>query len=190
MKGAKRSSRPTSGMLKRSLTKRAREIKLLILDVDGVMTDGGITLDNRGNEYKMFHVRDGHGIKMLQKAGVTVAIITGRQSTVVARRARELSITDVYQKCVSKMEAYNKLLGKYALDDHEVAFMGDDIIDAPIMKRVGLPVAVADADEETKKYALLVTHKAGGKGAVREVTDFILKAKKLWKRMFSEYFTP
>lgn len=190
MKGAKRSSRLTSGMIKRSLNNRAKDIKLLILDVDGVMTDGGIILDNQGNEYKTFNVRDGHGIKMLQKAGVPVAIITGRQSKVVARRARELCITDVYQKCISKMEAYKKLLIKYALDDKDVAFMGDDIIDAPIMKRVGLPVAVADADEETKKYALLVTHKAGGKGAVREVTDFILKAKKLWKRMFCEYFAP
>jgi 3-deoxy-D-manno-octulosonate 8-phosphate phosphatase (KDO 8-P phosphatase) len=159
------------------------------LDVDGVLTDGGIILDNEGNEYKSFHVRDGHGIKMLIRAGIHVAIITGRHSTVVDRRAHELGITEVFQKCRDKRIAYKKLIEQYALEDKEVAYVGDDIVDAPIMAMAGLPVAVADATEDTKGYALFVTKSRGGRGAVREVTDFILKAKGIWQGMFDEYFT-
>ena len=166
----------------------AKGIKLLILDVDGVLTDGSIILDNNGNEYKAFHVRDGHGIKMLIHAGVRVAIITGRHSKVVERRAHELGITEVFQKCMDKKIAYTQLMQQYSLQNHEVAYVGDDIVDAPIMAVVGFPVAVADAAEEAKKFALMVTENRGGRGAVREVTDFILKAKGLWKRMFDEYF--
>lgn len=166
----------------------AKDIKLLILDVDGVLTDGSIILDNQGNEFKAFHVRDGHGIKMLQKAGIRVAIITGRHSKVVERRARELGITDVFQKCRNKKVAYAGLLKQHALKDREVAYVGDDIIDAPIMAVVGLPVAVADADAETKNYALVITKNQGGRGAVREITDFILKAKGLWQGMVNGYF--
>jgi 3-deoxy-D-manno-octulosonate 8-phosphate phosphatase (KDO 8-P phosphatase) len=166
----------------------AKKIGLLILDVDGVLTDGSIILDNEGNEYKSFHVRDGHGIKMLIRAGIGVAIITGRHSKVVARRAEELGITDVFQKCFDKKAAFDDLLEKYSLSEGEVAYVGDDIVDAPIMKRAGLPVTVADGDEELKKFALLVTSRRGGRGAVREVTDLILKSKGLWEKMFDEYF--
>lgn len=166
----------------------AKGIKLLILDVDGVLTDGSIVLDNEGNEYKAFHVRDGHGIKMLHQAGIRIAIITGRHSKVVERRAQELGITEVFQKCLNKKVAYAQLLKQHALKDHEVAYIGDDIIDAPIMAVVGLPVAVADAADEAKKHALMITKNRGGRGAVREITDFILKAKGLWKGMFDEYF--
>lgn len=167
---------------------RARGIKLLILDVDGVLTDGSIILDNDGNEYKAFHVRDGHGIKMLHKAGVGVAIITGRHSKVVERRAHELGITEVFQKCLDKRVAYAQLLKQYSLKNDEVAYVGDDIVDAPIMSIVGLPVAVADAADEAKRFALMVTKNRGGRGAVREVTDYILKAKGLWQGMFNAYF--
>jgi len=166
----------------------AKGIKLLILDVDGVLTDGAIILDNEGNEYKSFHVRDGHGIKMLIHAGIHVAIITGRHSKVVERRAHELGITEVFQKCHDKRIAYRKLIEQYSLKDSEVAYIGDDIVDAPIMALAGLPVAVSDATEDTKKYALLVTKSRGGRGAVREVTDFILKSKGIWQRMFDDYF--
>lgn len=168
--------------------KIARDIKLLILDVDGVLTDGSIILDNGNNEYKAFHVRDGHGIRMLIHAGIKVAIITGRYSKVVERRAHELGITDVFQKCLKKKATYAQLLKQHALKDHEVAYVGDDIIDAPIMAVVGLPIAVVDAADEAKKYALMITKNRGGRGAVREITDFILKAKGLWKRIFDEYF--
>lgn len=166
----------------------ARGIKLLILDVDGVLTDGSIMLDNESNEYKAFHVRDGHGIKMLHKADVKIAIITGRYSKVVERRAQELGITEVFQKCLNKKAAYAQLLKQHSLKDHEVAYVGDDIIDAPIMAVVGLPVAVADAADEAKKYALMITKNRGGRGAVREITDFILKAKGLWKGLLDAYF--
>jgi 3-deoxy-D-manno-octulosonate 8-phosphate phosphatase (KDO 8-P phosphatase) len=173
---------------KGTANKIAKGIKLLILDVDGVLTDGCIILDNEKNEYKAFHVRDGHGIRMLIHAGIKVAIITGRYSKVVERRAHELGVTDVFQKCLKKKEAYAKLLKQHSLKDHEVAYIGDDIIDVPIMAVVGLPVAVADADDEAKNYALIITKNRGGKGAVREITDFILKARGLWKKMFDEYF--
>jgi 3-deoxy-D-manno-octulosonate 8-phosphate phosphatase (KDO 8-P phosphatase) len=166
----------------------AKNIKLLILDVDGVMTDGSIILDNKGNESKSFHVRDGHGVKMLINAGVKVAIITGRQSKVVARRAKELKIIDVYQKSFNKVIVFKKLAKKYSLSEKEIAFMGDDIVDAPVMARAGLAITVSDADDETKRYAHMITRNRGGRGAVREVTDLILKAKKLWKKMFDEYF--
>jgi 3-deoxy-D-manno-octulosonate 8-phosphate phosphatase (KDO 8-P phosphatase) len=166
----------------------AKGVKLLILDVDGVLTDGSIILDNEGNEYKSFHVRDGHGIKMLIHAGIHVAIITGRHSKVVERRAHELGITEVFQKCHDKRVAYRKLIEQYSLKDSEVAYIGDDIVDAPIMAMAGLPVAVSDATEDTKEYALIVTKSRGGRGAVREITDFILKSKGIWQEMFDDYF--
>jgi 3-deoxy-D-manno-octulosonate 8-phosphate phosphatase (KDO 8-P phosphatase) len=173
----------------REVKAMAGNIKMLILDVDGVLTDGSIILDNDGNEYKSFNVRDGHGIKMLIRAGIHVAIITGRHSKVVERRAQELGITEVFQKCHDKRTAYKKLMEQYNLEDPEVAYVGDDIVDAPIMALVGLPVAVADATEDTKGYALFVTESRGGRGAVREVTDFILKAKGIWQGMVNDYFT-
>lgn len=174
--------------VKHSLTEAASKIRLLILDVDGVLTDGSIILDNEGNEYKSFHVRDGHGIKMLFRAGILVAIITGRFSRVVERRALELGITEVHQKCTDKRAAYTDLARKYSLSDEEIAYVGDDIVDAPVMAMAGLPIAVSDADEEIKKYAQYVTQNRGGRGAVREVSDFILKSKGLWKRIIDEYF--
>ena len=187
MKINRKASRPKSSHAIKTI---AGGIKMLILDVDGVLTDGSIILDNDGNEYKAFHVRDGHGIKMLIHAGVHVAIITGRHSKVVERRAHELGITEVFQKCHDKRIAYKKLAEQYSLEDREVAYIGDDIVDAPIMRMVGLPVAVADATEDTKGYALLVTKSRGGRGAVREITDFILKAKGTWQRIIDGYLTP
>jgi 3-deoxy-D-manno-octulosonate 8-phosphate phosphatase (KDO 8-P phosphatase) len=182
-------SRPPGPNNMRTIRAIARNLKMLILDVDGVLTDGSIILDNEGNEYKSFHVRDGHGIKMLIRAGMHVAIITGRHSKVVERRAHELGITEVFQKCHDKRIVYRKLVEQYALNKNEVAYIGDDIVDAPIMAMAGLPIAVADAAEEAKKYAVVVTKNRGGRGAVREVTDFILKAKGLWQGIFDDYFT-
>ncbi len=174
-------------MSKTDITKIANQIKLLILDVDGVLTDGSITLDNKGNEYKSFHVRDGHGIKMLLGAGILVAFITGRESKVVERRARELGIKEVYQKCFNKVAAYCALTKKYSLSDKEVAYMGDDIVDVPVMKRVGMPVTVADAGKLVRKYSLFVTQNRGGRGAVREVADLILTSKGLLERIMDGY---
>jgi 3-deoxy-D-manno-octulosonate 8-phosphate phosphatase (KDO 8-P phosphatase) len=165
----------------------AKKVKLLVLDVDGVLTDGSITLDSNGNEIKSFHVRDGHGIKMLQRAGCNIAIITGRNSKVVQLRADELGITEVYQKCLNKNEAYQQLLAKFGLTDREVAYVGDDVIDIPLLRRVGLPVTVADGVDEAKKLALFVTKNRGGHAAVREVADLLLKASGKWKAIIDEY---
>ncbi len=172
---------------KKQIVNIAKNIKLLILDVDGVMTDGRIILDNEGNEFKAFHVRDGHRIKMLLRAGLNVAIITGRYSKVVERRAHELGITEVYQRCHIKTVAYEHLLEKFGVRDEETAYIGDDIVDIPVFMRVGLPVAVSDSTEEAKAKAAMVTKNPGGKGAVREVTDFILKARGLWDGLIAGY---
>ncbi|MDP3298238.1 MAG: HAD-IIIA family hydrolase [Thermodesulfovibrionia bacterium] len=174
-------------MTKKQLTAKAKKIKLLILDVDGVMTDGRIILDNEGNEFKAFHVRDGHGIKMLQRVGIKVAIITGRKSRVVNRRAKELGITEVHQGTFKKSVIYESLLQKYKCKDESVAFMGDDIVDIGLLKRVGLSAAPADADEETKKWAAFVSSKEGGRGAVREFIELILKLSKLWDKVAGEF---
>jgi 3-deoxy-D-manno-octulosonate 8-phosphate phosphatase (KDO 8-P phosphatase) len=162
----------------------AKRVKVLLLDVDGVMTDGRIILDNNGNEYKAFNVRDGHGIKMIQREDIQVAIITGRSSAVVERRATELGINGAYirQGSKKKTEAYAEIIEDLKKDgveftDEEVAYIGDDIVDLPVMVKVGFPVAVADAWEELSRHAKYVTKAMAGKGAVREVTDLILKAK-------------
>ena len=173
-------------MIKKSIKQKAKEIKLLILDVDGVMTDGSIILDTNGNEFKRFHVRDGHGIKMLGRAGIQVGIITGRKAKVVEIRAKELGITEVYQRVYKKSIVYEKLRKKYKCEDKNVAFMGDDIVDQELLKRAGLSAAPADAEEEIKKSADLVTRRGGGRGAVRELTDMILKSSGLWKKVSGE----
>lgn len=175
-------------MTKKEITKRASKIKLLLLDVDGVMSDGSIILDNKGNELKRFHVRDGHGIKMLQKVGIVVGIITGRRAKVVEVRAKELGIKEVHQKIFKKSVVYEMLLKKYKCKDENVAFMGDDIVDQELLKRAGLSAAPCDADEMALKYADIVTKKGGGRGAVREFSDLILKATGLWKKVSGETF--
>ena len=165
----------------------ARHIKVVIVDVDGVLTDGSITLDNEGNEFKSFHVRDGHGIKMLIRAGFIVAMITGRYSKVVERRASELGITEVYQGCRDKRVPYRHLLKKYSVDSGKVAYIGDDIVDLSLLQGVGFSVVVADAAAEAKSAAMMITKSKGGRGAVREVCDFLLKAKGLWEGIIDEY---
>lgn len=172
---------------KKQLEGIAKKVKLLILDVDGVLTDGRIILDNEGNEFKAFNVRDGHGIRMLIKAGIHVAIITGRDSRVVVRRAKELGITEVYQGQHKKADTFDHLIKKLKLSKEEAAYIGDDIVDIPIFIRAGLAVAVSDATDEAKAYAMMVTEKRGGKGAVREVSDFLLKAKGVWESVMREY---
>jgi len=174
--------------MKDEIINKAKKIKLLILDVDGVMTDGSIILDNQGNELKRFHVRDGHGIKMLSRVGIKTGIITGRQSKVVEVRARELGIEDVHQKIYKKSVVFEQLLEKYNISDENVAFMGDDIVDQELMKRSGLSAAPADAEDEAKNLADLVMSRAGGRGAVREFTDLILKSSGLWAKVSGESF--
>jgi 3-deoxy-D-manno-octulosonate 8-phosphate phosphatase (KDO 8-P phosphatase) len=174
-------------MSKKQVLERARRVKLLIVDVDGVLTDGGIILDNKGNELKRFNVRDGHGLKMVQRIGIKVAIITGRRSKVVERRAAELGIEEVHQGCKKKLQCYSRLLKKLGVPDEAVAYVGDDIVDIPLLVRVGLPIAVSDAHEDVKKFALMITEYPGGKGAVREITDFLIKAGGLWDDIIEKY---
>jgi len=160
---------------KQSIQSKTKKIKLLLLDVDGVLTDGMIILDNQGNELKAFHVRDGHGIKLAQRAGIVVGIITGRKSEVVNVRARELGIQEVHQGAHDKITAYESIIEKYGFQDDEVAYMGDDIVDMDIFKRVGIAVTVADSDPAIKPHVDLVTKTAGGRGAVREFINLLLK---------------
>jgi 3-deoxy-D-manno-octulosonate 8-phosphate phosphatase (KDO 8-P phosphatase) len=171
------------------LKARAKKIKLLILDVDGVMTDGKIVLDGNGNEIKSFNVRDGHGIKMAERAGMTVAIITGRESTVVVRRAAELGIKEVHQKSHDKLATYKDLIARLGVGDDEASFVGDDIVDIPVLSRVGLSFAVFDAEDYVKEAVHMVTKRRGGEGAVREVIDYILKARGDWETMTTKYFS-
>jgi len=167
---------------------KARDIKLLILDVDGVLTDGNIVYAERGEELKAFNVKDGHGLKLLMRAGIQVALITGRSSAAVEHRARDLGITRVYQKALNKIEAYEELRAIEKLRDEEICMVGDDLPDLPILRICGFAVAVADSVEEVKREADYVTNKEAGKGAVREVCDIILKAQGLWETVTARYF--
>lgn len=173
-------------MNKGTIEEKAKKIRLLILDVDGVMTDGSILLDNDGNEFKRFHVRDGHGIKMIQQAGITVGIITGRRSRVVEIRAEELGIREVHQKIHKKSVVFEQILEKYDCKDENVAFMGDDVVDRELLRRAGLSASPADAEDEAKKLADFVTVRGGGRGAVREFINLILKSSGRWEKVSGE----
>ncbi|MBI3609722.1 MAG: HAD-IIIA family hydrolase [Nitrospirae bacterium] len=162
----------------KKILEKARRVKFLLLDVDGVMTDGTIYLDADGRETKAFNIYDGSGIHLVRKAGVQVGIITGRQSVIVDYRAKELGITEVHQKILDKVKVYDEILRTYGLEDSEMAYVGDDIIDLPILKRVGLSVAVPNAHPEVRAQVDWVTQKAGGCGAIREVTDLLSAVRK------------
>jgi len=170
------------------MEERLKKIKLLILDVDGVLTDGRIIFDSNGVESKFFNVKDGHGIKMLQRSGVELGIISGRESQVVYNRAVELGIGQVYQKALDKLVPYRQMLEATGLTDEQVAFMGDDVIDIPILKRVGFAAAPADAVNEVLPFAQFVSKNRGGWGAVREVCDLILKGQGTWDTVTSRYY--
>jgi len=170
------------------MNERLKEIKLLILDVDGVMTDGRIIFDSNGVESKFFNVKDGHGIKMLQRAGIEVAIISGRQSQVVTIRAAELGIERVFQKATDKRAPYEQILADTGLSDMEVAFLGDDLIDIPVLRRVGFAAAPADAVAEVIPFVHYVTKQCGGWGAVRELADLLLKGQGRWEELTARYF--
>lgn len=171
------------------MNERLRKVKLLILDVDGVMTDGRIVFDANGVETKFFNVKDGHGIKMLQRAGVEVAIISGRESQVVTNRAAELGIDRVFQRCLDKLTPYRSLLAATGLTDEEVAFVGDDVIDLPVLRRVGFAAAPADAVPEALAAVHFVARNRGGWGAVREVCDLILRGKGQWDEVMARYYS-
>ena len=161
--------------------KKAAKIKLLLLDVDGVLTDGGIIIDNRGVEAKRFDVRDGQGITLLLHCGIKVAFITGRSSNIVRRRAKELGVTIVYQGVKNKLEIYDRIKTKTGLKDEQIAYVADDVMDLPVLRRVGLAIAVRDSWPGLKSRVDYIAKCGGGRGAVREISELVLKVQGLWK---------
>ena len=169
-----------------TLRERASGIRILLLDVDGVLTDGKLYFDHNGNEIKAFDTRDGLGIKSLQRSGIEVAVITGRKSNAVTQRMNQLSIAHVYQGREDKLSAFMDLLDKTGLEAGQVCYAGDDWIDIPVLLRVGLAVSVADADSLVKEHAHWITERKGGDAAVREICNLILKAQGKDKTIMDE----
>lgn len=165
----------------------AQKVKMIILDVDGVLTDGSIAIGDNGELFKTFNVRDGLGITLAQKLGIKTAIITGRESKMLAYRAKELKINAFYQNKKNKLPAYRELLAEYNLQPNEVAYIGDDLFDLAVMNDVGFPATVADATEEAKSVSIMISDFAGGKGAVRQIIEFILKAQGKWQAIVDSY---
>ena len=163
-----------------AVRRKASKIRLLLLDVDGVLTDGRIIIDDRGVETKHFHVRDGQGISLLIRSGIEVGFVTGRSSNVVRHRARELGVKLVFQDVSNKLVCYRRIKQKTGLDDVNVAYIGDDIMDLPILSQVGFAVTVADGWSGLAKVVDYVTVAFGGQGAVREVAELLLKAQRKW----------
>jgi len=169
------------------LEQRAGRVKLLLMDCDGVLTDGRITLIGDGDEQKSFHTRDGHGLVLWHRAGLQSGIISGRTSAAVVRRARDLGIRHVRQGTWEKLKDFQEVLDAAGVGEREVAYVGDDVTDIPLMRRVELAVAVADATPETRAAAHYVTALPGGFGAVREVCELILKAQGRWSELMKQY---
>jgi 3-deoxy-D-manno-octulosonate 8-phosphate phosphatase (KDO 8-P phosphatase) len=167
---------------------RAAAIKLVIFDVDGVLTDGGLYFSDDGQEYKVFHSRDGHGMKMLKYTGIEIGIITGRTSQVVNHRMQNLGITHVYQGQQIKLPAYEQLREKLGLHAHESAYVGDDVVDLAIMRRVGLAIAVQDAHPLVKQHAHWITPHPGGRGAARDVCELIMEAQGTLKMQLERHY--
>ena len=163
------------------------KIKLLILDVDGVLTNGVVYISSRGEELKAFHLRDGQGLKLLQRAGIGIVLLSGRFSEATARRAEELGIGEVYHGIIGKLPLYERILCEKGLGDEEVAYVGDDLMDLPILRRAGFSATIADGIEEAKDIAHYVTYRKGGEGAVREVVELILRSQGKWEEVTAIY---
>ena len=174
-------------MPSRNWKKKALKIRLVLLDVDGVLTDGRITYAGEGEEIKSFDVKDGLGVKLLQEAGIEVGILSSRSSRAVSRRARELGMRLVCQGIQEKAAVLAAVARRKNLSAGEIAFLGDDFADLPVFRRVGLAVAVADGIPELRRAAHLITRAPGGKGAVREAAEGILKAQGKWARVVKKY---
>jgi 3-deoxy-D-manno-octulosonate 8-phosphate phosphatase (KDO 8-P phosphatase) len=162
-------------------------IRMLVLDVDGVLTDGTLVINSDGTETKFFNSLDGHGIKMWQRAGLEAAILSGRLSGPTRHRAKQLEIEHVFEDCHNKLPVLEEFLKKINLPPEAVAYMGDDVVDLPVMRYVGFSVAVANAVDEVKKYADYVTMRTGGNGAVREAIEYILKKSGKWQELMKRY---
>ena len=181
---------PTTKKISPSLAKRAKQIKVFLMDVDGTITDGSVTLlsqpDGSALELKTFDAHDGQGLTLAHTAGIRTGVVTGRESAALRRRCRELGIEFVYEKQPHKIAAYEEILKKTGAKESEVAYLGDDLPDLPVMRRVGLAVAVGDAAPELKSLAHYVTSAIGGKGAAREVVEVILKSRGTWNAMIDK----
>ncbi len=177
----------TSHASRTELTQRILPVRMMIFDVDGVLTDGRVIYMDDGAEIKEFDAQDGHGIKLLQRAGIEVALISGRACRAVEHRALGLGIDRVYQGYRVKIEPYEQLLADTGFKEHETGFMGDDLIDIPVMRRAGFAVAVPNGAPHIFPYAHYITRASGGRGAAREVCEMILQAQGLWESVMERY---
>jgi len=166
---------------------RAKAVKLVIFDVDGVLTDGSLFIGDDGQEYKAFNSKDGHGIKMMMRNGVDGAIITGRTSKVVEHRMADLGLTLVRQGCADKLPVYEELIATLGLSENQTAFIGDDIVDLPIMLRAGLAIATCDAHPMVKRYSHWITPSVGGRGAARDLAELIMFAQGTYESEMLKY---
>ena len=170
-----------------SVIKRAKGIKLLVMDVDGILTDGRVICTVGGETQVAFDIQDGHGIKLALRAGLGLAIITGRESEVVTQRARELGIAELHQKALDKLVVFQELVARHRLTPSQVAYMGDDLLDLPLLLRAGLAITVPGAVDEVRGAAHYVTRRPGGRGAVRETIELLLKAQGHWAAVMERY---
>ena len=171
----------------REIRERARGVRMIVFDVDGVLTDGSLFYGDDGQEYKAFNSRDGHGIKMLRASGVEPAIITGRTSQVVLFRARNLGIVHLFQGADDKLVAFEKLLAGVNLTPAQIAYMGDDVVDLPVLRRCGLAISVPDAPDEVKARSHYITRAGAGRGAAREACELIMRAQDTWAAQLALY---
>jgi len=170
-----------------TLEARACRVRMIVFDIDGVLTDGSLFYGDDGQEYKAFNSRDGHGIKMLRASGVEAGIITGRTSQVVLHRARNLGINHIFQGAHDKLVAFDALLQAQGLRPEQIAYMGDDIVDLPILRRCGLAITVPEAPSEVAVRCHLQTRAGAGRGAAREVCEFIMRAQGTWADQLALY---
>jgi len=177
----------SSDTFKQEFVERARKIKILLLDVDGVLTDGRIIYDSKGRDSKFFDVHDGLGVYVLNKAGIKTIIVTAKSSGTIKPRARDMRVAEVFADVSPKSAILDKVMQKYKVTPEEVCFMGDDLVDLGLMKIVGLPIAVFNACPEIKQAADYITVRHGGRGAVREVAEIILKAQGKWEGIIRFY---
>jgi 3-deoxy-D-manno-octulosonate 8-phosphate phosphatase (KDO 8-P phosphatase) len=171
----------------KDILEKASRIRLVVFDVDGVLTDGSLYIGDDGQEYKAFHSRDGHGIKMLLGRGVEIAVITGRTSRVVEHRMKNLGISHVYQGKLEKLPAFQELTQKLGVSEEQTAYVGDDVVDLPVMRRVGLAIAVQDAHPLVRQHSHWQTPNSGGRGAARDVCELILEARGVLDDEMSRY---
>ncbi len=174
-------------MLSPEAAARARPIRLVLLDADGILTDGRIVMGPNGDEWKCFDARDGLGIKIGQAAGLAFGIISGRRSPAVERRAQELRLEEIHQGVADKLRVFEAVLARQKLEFHEAAFFGDDLVDVPVLRRAGFAATVPDAAPEVLRHAHVVTQRPGGRGAVRELVELLLRAQGRWDEVLLRY---